>query len=480
MTSIDNLDLDSFLQASRLPRNIWEGSGMEWEALQAIGRDLAGRAETLRQSARHLASLFQQQCDAVHAVRWRVKDPEHLMAKITRKRAAHVDKYADIDAANYTAKVTDLIGLRVLHLMKEDWKNVDKFLVGKCPLQEKPPIAYVSKGDRDEIRAAYDKAGFDVKEHSAGYRSLHYVLAPLRPFVELPAEVQVRTLFEEGWSEVDHDARYHLPDDLLVAGYLATFNRVAGLADEMASYARGLPVELQRLRVEAENAVAANLERINELVTPLAQKDPQKITQLRTEIARLGLAAISGSTGASVAGPEVYADARDFAEGRFPRHLSEHRRDSFLMTGAMTAALAAADHDGVFSMEGFDAARQATTYSKERLSSAIADILAGTPPGTLDAVKATMTLPKEAFDAATRGAALPKGVVDAARLASSLPKGALDAVAVAGRLPKGVVGAVGPGCQQITPSDCPDPDADGTADQGAGAESDSDPKKDSK
>lgn len=60
-----------------------------------------------------------QQVNEVHSVRWRIKQPEHLMAKIIRKRNNGAEKYNKISVDNYQKIVTDLIGIRVLHLFKK-------------------------------------------------------------------------------------------------------------------------------------------------------------------------------------------------------------------------------------------------------------------------------------------------------------------------------------------------------------------------
>ena len=54
-------------------------------------------------------------------------------------------------------------------------------------------------------------------------------------------EIQGRTLFEEGWSEIDHDIVYpYYTDDEMLQDYSKLLNRLSGLADEMSSYFRKL------------------------------------------------------------------------------------------------------------------------------------------------------------------------------------------------------------------------------------------------
>ena len=67
------------------------------------------------------------------------------------------------------------------------------------------------------------------------YRSVHYVIRDEE--TQLCIEVQVRTLFEEAWSEIDHKLRYpyNLSNEM-IASYLEIMNRAAGMADEMGTF----------------------------------------------------------------------------------------------------------------------------------------------------------------------------------------------------------------------------------------------------
>jgi hypothetical protein len=118
------------------------------------------------------------------------------------------------------------------------------------------------------------------------------------------AEVQVRTIFEEGWSEIDHRIRYPYDmDNLLLSQFLVIFNRLAGSADEMGSFIRFLKRELDvRESKEAEAAAAyekltAELQtHIETLSITKKEKDKleQRVKQL-TERAREAPVASEGS-----------------------------------------------------------------------------------------------------------------------------------------------------------------------------------------
>ena len=79
-----------------------------------------------------------------------------------------------------------------------------------------------------------------VREH--GYRSVHYLIQTQSETREkLFVEMQVRTVFEEAWSEIDHIIRYPYDvDNPILNDYLSIFNRIVGSADEMGTFIKNL------------------------------------------------------------------------------------------------------------------------------------------------------------------------------------------------------------------------------------------------
>lgn len=232
-------DFEGFIARNRISHEKWEASGLEWSTLQKIAADYEEQRETLRDSADLFARVIQR-FRLVHSVRWRVKETEHLLEKIVRKCADQQEKYKGIDEKNYFEVVTDLIGLRALHLFKDDCFEIGDDLCRKWTPFESP-TAYLRQGDPEDLELKFRSHGFEVKKHPAGYRSVHYVL-PTQPLRRKAyAEIQVRTIFEEGWSEIDHRVRYpNFSDDDLVSYFLTIFNRLAGNADEMGTFVQGL------------------------------------------------------------------------------------------------------------------------------------------------------------------------------------------------------------------------------------------------
>jgi putative GTP pyrophosphokinase len=282
----------SFLERNQISSDAWKKANISWATLLEIGEDHEANSDRLRESAELFARLVQK-FKGVHSVRWRVKDPEHLLAKIVRKRQEAVEKYMEITRENYFETVTDLVGIRALHLFKEDCFDIDAALRATWTPSEQP-IAYIRQGDQDGLTRRFQEQGFAIKSHPAGYRSVHYVIASQPVQRKVMTEVQVRTIFEEGWSEIDHSVRYpNFSDNELVAYFLAIFNRMAGSADEMGGFVRGLAAKLhesQAQRIEADRQNAKTLAAMQKMVTELAelkQQDAQSkktLSQLQSEL----------------------------------------------------------------------------------------------------------------------------------------------------------------------------------------------------
>jgi len=103
-------------------------------------------------------------------------------------------------------------------------------------------------------------------KHKAGYRSIHYII-PVNQIDgnKIACEIQTRTLFEEGWSEIDHRVRYpNFLDDENLKKYLDIFNRLAGSADEMGSYVNSL-VDLINVNDELEQGIKLSEEKMEKL-----------------------------------------------------------------------------------------------------------------------------------------------------------------------------------------------------------------------
>jgi putative GTP pyrophosphokinase len=149
----------------------------------------------------------------IHSVKRRLKDLDHLAEKLSRK-------YSDNNGLIFTPNevghhVTDLAGVRILHLHQAQFSEIHALLTekidgGDWALHE-PPMAYSWD---PESRAFFESLGLTCEIRDTYYTSVHYVVRP-RPGSSLNCEIQIRTLFEEIWGEVDHALNYPAPTEIL-------------------------------------------------------------------------------------------------------------------------------------------------------------------------------------------------------------------------------------------------------------------------
>lgn len=304
LSNFETLDLQTFLKRNRISQEDFEKATIDWELLRYIGHDHLSFFDARKESAEFFAKVIQG-CNKVHSVRWRVKDPEHLMEKIVRKRIPNSDtfneKYLGISVDNYHEIVTDLVGIRALHLFKDDYVDIDIYLRERWNhSSSESPTYYYRAGDVQESVPSI----FNKKQHPAGYRSIHYIFESQPLNKRLFTEVQVRTIFEEGWSEIDHKVRYpNFSEEKTTKYFLDIFNRLAGSADEMGSFVKALDVELknraellvistnesQKLRVENEESMASIERLINELEASKGKisESSNTISNLKRQVEKL-------------------------------------------------------------------------------------------------------------------------------------------------------------------------------------------------
>lgn len=258
--------IDFFNKYPNLKIEEFEKLPVKWDDLLLIYDDYKKSEDDFKQQAQ---LLFQKIITFrhVHSCKFRVKDPEHLIEKIIRKALKGGDL---ITIDNYREKLHDLIGLRAIHLYKEDWESLNSQIKDKWGHSfVGQPVANIREGDSAEFVSQFESSGGLIKKHQFGYRSIHYILTVPYDGKNYYAELQVRTIFEEGWSEIDHDIRYpYNEDNPLYQNYLGILNRLAGASDEMATMLRFI----DRDQNEKIKYIAELKEEISQLNEQLLQR----------------------------------------------------------------------------------------------------------------------------------------------------------------------------------------------------------------
>lgn len=166
----------------------------------------------------------------VHSIKSRIKDTEHLCEKIRRKWPN-----GPLTTENIFSRITDIAGVRVIHLHSKQFEEIHKGIQsrldeGYWSLHE-PPVAYSWD---PEATSYFQSLGLDAITRDSYYTSIHYVVKP-QPGAFLTCEIQVRTLFEEAWGEIDHSLNYpNKTDSLACREQLRVLAKLASTGTRLA------------------------------------------------------------------------------------------------------------------------------------------------------------------------------------------------------------------------------------------------------
>ncbi|EQB86021.1 hypothetical protein M918_16370 [Clostridium sp. BL8] len=228
-----DLKKESFLAKYNISEDEIIKYEINWQVLNSIYEDFNLYGTLYQTQADFIASTLRNH-KKIHSVKSRVKDSEHLIEKIIRKTASRKETYGidfQFTPENYKDQITDLIGVRAIHIFKEDWEDIHNFISNTWKVIE--ITANVREGD-DTGR--FEELDIEINSRKTGYRSVHYLIESFPTNQRVIAEIQVRTIFEEGYGEIDHQLRYtrdEIPE--VLALNLLLLNRIAGSSDEMAS-----------------------------------------------------------------------------------------------------------------------------------------------------------------------------------------------------------------------------------------------------
>ena len=166
----------------------------------------------------------------VHSYKYRLKDRSHLKEKIVR----YISQGRNINQENIFGEITDLAGVRIMHLFQEDFSFIDKVIRqkvgdGDWVLDEKPKVY---TWDPETVKY-FNEFDLQVTKKDSFYTSVHYLVRP-REDSPLCCEIQVRTLFEEIWGEVDHLINYpHKSENLSCKEQLMVLSKIVSAGSRL-------------------------------------------------------------------------------------------------------------------------------------------------------------------------------------------------------------------------------------------------------
>jgi ppGpp synthetase/RelA/SpoT-type nucleotidyltranferase len=260
MDMMDSKEL--FLQKNRITDKflaLEKNNPSLWETMKEIYEDYELKIKN--GTIKRVVSKFIEELgtpSAMHSMRYRIKTPESLIVKIINKKCSDFTDmdYANITKDNYGRVIMDLLGARILIRHRYQWEEIhdliwhlyfkgsEKYVksrtvdyVGDAKepfLAERPKVFY----RYEESTKCYELKGrdtFDFEKNNPGYSSNHYIINYYGTYIEL----QVRTLFDEAWSENDHDFVYklHAGNKKLVLNRTSNLlSKVAEIADELSMF----------------------------------------------------------------------------------------------------------------------------------------------------------------------------------------------------------------------------------------------------
>ncbi|MFZ5816319.1 MAG: GTP pyrophosphokinase [Bacillota bacterium] len=219
-----------------------------------------------------LASILQEESVPIHSITYRVKDPARLEEKLSRPGKSY-DSLTD---------VTDLLGLRIITYFANDVDRV---------------VAVVDRELEIDLERSADKRPLNDPDRF-GYASVHRVcklpqrrtqLAEYRAFAGLRCEIQIRSILQHAWAEIEHDLGYKVARGIpvhlrrrfsLLAGLLELADdQFMRLRDELTQYSAQVTDQVQT-RPEQVAIDSVSLERFIQ-TNPLLQQLDQELSEMR-------------------------------------------------------------------------------------------------------------------------------------------------------------------------------------------------------
>ncbi len=153
--------------------------------------------------------------ESIHTILYRIKDEERLLEKIEQENSGSSIDAETITHKNYQERIGDLVGIRIVCLRLSDIVKVEAYL--KLLVEEKI-LRFMQKPDHKRSFVLPidpgEGAPQDLNFQYSGYSSIHYQVQlgensdVKKGLKKIQVELQLRTILEEAWGEIDHKYRY--------------------------------------------------------------------------------------------------------------------------------------------------------------------------------------------------------------------------------------------------------------------------------
>jgi putative GTP pyrophosphokinase len=217
----------------------------------------------------------------VHEIRWRVKKEYSAITKVNAKREEY----------NSVADLTDLLGVRVITYFADQVDEVADVI--------KPQFSVIKEIDKRS----------QIYPDRFGYASLHFIaelneerrkIAEYSDFAGRCFELQIRSILQHAWAEIEHDLGYK-PSDASAAPppqFRRRFSRLSGLLeiadDEFVSLRKGIgeyTEDVSEKIKERPERVSLNRVSLKEFIThsAIARRLDEKVAEISGSHLNVGM-----------------------------------------------------------------------------------------------------------------------------------------------------------------------------------------------
>ncbi len=153
--------------------------------------------------------------ESIHTILYRIKKEARLIEKIDQENARAGADTPRITHSNFHKRIGDIIGIRIICLRLSDIVKVEAYL--QFLIEEKILQLMQEPDHKRSFVLPIDPGKADLQKFNlqySGYSSIHYQIRlgensdASQAYKKIEVELQLRTILEEAWGEIDHKYRY--------------------------------------------------------------------------------------------------------------------------------------------------------------------------------------------------------------------------------------------------------------------------------
>jgi putative GTP pyrophosphokinase len=203
--------------------------------------------------------IFEQLSKKVETIIQEILIDQKIPIHAIYSRAKEIDSYSKkIEDSKYTdpiSQITDLSGIRIIAYVESDLEKISKIIEEHFEIDKENSIDKSQSLGTDKV----------------GYRSIHFIgklpndrikLPEYKKFGDLCFEIQIRTILQHSWAEIEHDKNYKFSGELpnylkrrfkVLAGVLELADREFNqIAFEIDKYSATVNAETKKGKLNIE------------------------------------------------------------------------------------------------------------------------------------------------------------------------------------------------------------------------------------